>query len=78
MPAAGHGACFDPGLARMEQVQETPAQVTVTQDEDMWILRVEVNGKVQEYRCLSEVQARAMAVLLLPKADRDEPGPTLS
>jgi hypothetical protein len=63
----------------MEQVPDTPGMATVTQDEDMWILRVEVNGKVQEYRCLSEVQARAMAVLLLPKAeDRDEPGPTLS
>ena len=63
----------------MEQVPDTPGMATVTQDEDMWILRVEVNGKVQEYRCLSEVQARAMAVLLLPKPDDcDESGQTLS
>jgi len=34
----------------------------------MWILRVETNGKVQEYRCGSEVQARALAILLLPSS----------
>ncbi len=64
----------------MDQVQDTPAQATVRQDEDMWILRVESNGKVQEYRCGSEVQARALAILLLPAGD-DRTGdrtPTLS
>jgi len=46
----------------------------------MWILRVESNGKVQEYRCNSEVQARALAVLLFPGGQErtDESGPTLS
>ncbi|HTS78965.1 MAG TPA: hypothetical protein VMH40_00075 [Myxococcaceae bacterium] len=47
-----------------------PEAATVTQEEDMWILRVEMNGKVQEYRCGSEVQARALAILLLPTEDR--------
>jgi hypothetical protein len=64
----------------MEQVPDNPEQATVTRDEDMWILRVETNGKVQEYRCGSEVQARALAILLLPSAD-DRPAdttPTLS
>jgi hypothetical protein len=64
----------------MDQVQDTPAQATVRQDEDMWILRVESNGKVQEYRCGSEVQARALAILLLPTGDdrAEDPTPTLS
>ena len=46
----------------------------------MWILRVESNGKVQEYRCNSELQARALAILLFPSVqDRpDDSGPTLS
>jgi hypothetical protein len=44
------------------------------------ILRVETNGKVQEYRCGSEVQARALAILLLPEGGDPTPdaGPTLS
>lgn len=64
----------------MDQAPETPELATVTRDEDMWILRVESNGKVQEYRCGSEVQARALAILLLPNAeDRTaEPTPILS
>ena len=43
----------------MEQLSDNLELATVTRDEDMWILRVEANGKVQEYRCNSEVQARA-------------------
>ena len=46
---------------------------TVTRDEDMWILRVESNGKVQEYRCNSEIQARALAILLLPASEQQPP-----
>ena len=46
----------------------------------MWILRVETNGKVQEYRCHTELQARALAILLLPVSSEPtpEPGPSLS
>jgi hypothetical protein len=43
----------------------------------MWILRVETNGKVQEYRCHSELQARALAILLLPSSAPDSE-PTVS
>jgi hypothetical protein len=35
------------------------------EDDDMWVIRVESNGKVQEYRCGSELQARALAALLI-------------
>ncbi len=64
----------------MDQTPESPELPLVRQEEDMWILRVETNGKVQEYRCGSEVQARALAILLLPNAGdpTPEPGPTLS
>lgn len=50
----------------MSSEPETALEPTlvVTQDEDMWIIRVERDGKVQEYRCVSEVQARTLAVLL--------------
>ena len=44
----------------MEPTPETPELPVVRQEEDMWILRVETNGKVQEYRCHTELQARAL------------------
>jgi hypothetical protein len=64
----------------MDPTPETPELPDVRQEEDMWILRVEVNGKVQEYRCHSELQARALAILLLPGSGDPTPdaGPTLS
>ena len=52
----------------MEPTPETPELPVVRQEEDMWILRVETNGKVQEYRCHTELQARALAILLLPSS----------
>ena len=37
----------------------------VTKEEDVWVIRVEKsNGKVQEYRCASENQARQLALVL--------------
>jgi hypothetical protein len=37
----------------------------VIQDSGVWVLRLEKsNGKVQEYRCTTEEQARHLAVLL--------------
>jgi hypothetical protein len=38
--------------------------LVVTKDQDMWVIRIELKGKVQEYRCVSEVQARTLAMLL--------------
>ena len=50
----------------MDSEYEPAAEPTlvVTQDEGMWIIRLEKQGKVQEYRCVSEVQARTLAILL--------------
>jgi len=64
----------------MEPTPDQPDLPAVRQEEDMWILRVETNGKVQEYRCHTELQARALAILLLPGRDEStpEPGPSLS
>ncbi len=37
----------------------------VSKEADVWILRLEkTNGKVQEYRCTSEGQAKQLALLL--------------
>ncbi len=37
----------------------------VTKQDDVWILRLlKPNGKVQEYRCTTENQARSLALLL--------------
>jgi len=52
------------GAKHMDEASDTAELPTLIRDEDMWILRIETNGKVQEYRCGSEVQARALAVLL--------------
>ena len=64
----------------MEPTPDQPDLPAVRQEEDMWILRVETNGKVQEYRCHTELQARALAILLLPGAGDPTPdaGPVLS
>jgi hypothetical protein len=39
----------------------------VTKEDDVWVIRIESNGKVQEYRCASEKQARQLALVLTPK-----------
>lgn len=45
----------------------TPKPV-VTQEEDVWVIRLEKqNGKIQEYRCASEAQARQLAAVLMPR-----------
>jgi hypothetical protein len=37
----------------------------VSKEADVWILRLEkANGKVQEYRCTTEGQAKQLAMLL--------------
>jgi hypothetical protein len=64
----------------MDQIPDSPELPVVRQEEDMWILRVVVNGMVQEYRCGSEVQARALAILLRQNAEdpRPDTGPAPS
>ena len=42
-----------------------PQRPTVTQENDVWVLRIEKdNGKTQEYRCATENQARQLAMVL--------------
>ena len=44
---------------------------TVTQENDVWVIRLEnTTGKVQEYRCATEAQARQLAIVLTPKEKR--------
>lgn len=46
----------------------------VTQEQDVWVLRLEKeNGRVQEYRCATEAQARQLALVL---AGGGSPRPT--
>ena len=46
----------------------------IRQEEDIWVLRIEQpNGRVQEYRCLSELQAKQLAAMLL--TPREQPSP---
>ncbi|MFP2930466.1 hypothetical protein ACLESO_35765 [Pyxidicoccus sp. 3LG] len=38
---------------------------SVTKEDDVWVLRIEKeNGKMQEYRCATENQARQLAMIL--------------
>jgi hypothetical protein len=50
------------------------APAVIQQEEDVWVLRVEQpNGQVQEYRCLTELQAQQLAAMLL--TPREQPSP---
>lgn len=37
-----------------------------TTEGDVWVIRLEENGRTQEYRCASEQQARQLALVLSP------------
>lgn len=45
----------------------TPSIVKETTTEgEVWVIRLEENGRTQEYRCASEQQARQLALVLSP------------
>jgi hypothetical protein len=47
--------------------RETQPKPKLVRYEDLWLVRVEQpNGKVQEYRCTSESQAKQLAMVLAP------------
>lgn len=49
----------------------TVTQPQVLKEDDVWVVRLEKeNGKIQEYRCATERQARQLAAVLLPKESR--------
>jgi hypothetical protein len=49
------------------------ARPVVTQEENVWVLRLQNrNGKMQEYRCATENQARQLA-MVLSKPDSEAP-----
>ena len=49
----------------------TEMKPVLSKEEDVWVLRVEKdNGKMQEYRCATEAQARQLALVLTPKEKR--------
>jgi hypothetical protein len=51
--------------ALKEAAMSTQARPVVSKEADLWILRLQKpNGKVQEYRCTSEGQAKQLALLL--------------
>lgn len=40
----------------------------IFQEDNVWVIRVvKPNGKMQEFRCASEVQARQLAAMLAPQ-----------
>jgi hypothetical protein len=46
-------------------------KTTLTKENGVWVLRVERgNGKTQEYRCATEAQAQALAVVLTPRESK--------
>ena len=52
----------------IERTAMTTATAVVTRKDDVWVIRLEKeNGKVQEYRCATELQARQLAAVLLPR-----------
>ena len=59
----------------MDPTPENPNLPVLRQEEDMGSSAIETNGKVQEYRCHTELQARALAILLLPVGGDPTPDP---
>lgn len=44
------------------------AKPSLTQEEGVWVIRLEnSNGKVQEFRCATETQAKQLALVLMPR-----------
>ena len=41
-----------------------------TEEGTVWVIRLEGNGKTQEYRCASEQQAKQLAMVLTPQGQR--------
>ena len=40
----------------------------VVKEDEVWVIRIQdAAGKTQEYRCASESQAKALALVLIPK-----------
>lgn len=39
----------------------------VTKEAEVWVVRLDTNGTLQEYRCATEAQARQLATVLMPK-----------
>ena len=53
------------GKGSPEEAAMSQARPMVSKEADVWVLRLEKpNGKVQEYRCTSEGQAKQLALLL--------------
>ena len=47
------------------------SKASVTKEDDVWVIRIEnPSGKVQEYRCATEAQARQLAMVLAPKKEK--------
>jgi hypothetical protein len=53
----------------MEPTPTLPSSVfpTLQHLDGVWVVRLERSGKVQEYRCATEAQARALALVLAPR-----------
>ncbi len=52
------------------------ARPVVSKEFDVWVLRVQKpNGKVQEYRCATERQARQLALVLSATVAEQAPQP---
>ena len=48
----------------------TATKPVVTCENEVWVIRLETAGKVQEYRCATEAQAKQLALVLTPKEQR--------
>ena len=73
-PFSGMSSAYAEGALRRRLLAMASAPAVIRQEEDVWVLRIEQpNGRVQEYRCLSELQAKQLAAMLL--TPREQPSP---
>ncbi len=45
-------------------------QPQLVKEAGVWVLRIEKDGKLQEYRCATEAQARQLALVLVPPKEK--------
>jgi hypothetical protein len=63
-----HARCFQSEWPLAREGHGMGTKPVMTKEDDMWVIRVEsASGKMQEYRCATEKQAKQLFTALQPR-----------